>query len=50
MMIDAGVTPGATLNPAILAMLADPAATYPHLHHAKRGCYAARVARPERLA
>lgn len=45
MMLDAEVAPGAALEPAIEAMLADPAIAYLHLHYAKPGCYAARVDR-----
>lgn len=45
MMIDADVTDGATAEPLIQRLLANPAAAYLHIHFAKRGCYAARVDR-----
>lgn len=45
MMQAADVVDGASLEPAIEAMLADPAVAYLHLHYAKPGCYAARVDR-----
>lgn len=45
MMRDAEVAPGMALEPAIEAMLANPAVAYLHLHYAKPGCYAARVDR-----
>ena len=45
MMQAADVTDGMALEPAMEAMLADPAVAYVHLHFAKPGCYAARVDR-----
>jgi len=45
MMLAADLAEGAALEPALLAMLADPAIDYIHLHFAKPGCYAARVDR-----
>ena len=44
-MVAADVVDGAFLEEAIPAMLDDPAADYLHLHHAKQGCFAARVTR-----
>lgn len=45
MMTAAEVVHGSVLEPALEAMLADPAAAYLHIHNAKPGCYAARVDR-----
>jgi hypothetical protein len=44
-MIDADLTGGGDLKPAIERLLANPAAAYIHAHYAKRGCYAARIDR-----
>jgi hypothetical protein len=43
--IDADLTGGGDLKPAIERLLANPAAAYIHAHYAKRGCYAARIDR-----
>ena len=45
MMRAADVVDGTALEPAIVAMLADSAIGYLHLHYAKPGCYAARIDR-----
>jgi hypothetical protein len=45
MMIEAEVAEGTGLERMIERLLADPAAAYLHLHHARRGCYACRVDR-----
>jgi len=45
MMHTADVVPGSAAAPTIERMLSDPAVDYLHLHYAKPGCYAARVAR-----
>ncbi len=45
MMLNADVSEGTKLAPAIAALFADPAIAYIHLHYAKPGCYAARVDR-----
>lgn len=45
-MIDADLAEGASLEPTILRLLANPATAYIHAHFAKRGCYAARIDRP----
>lgn len=45
MMIDAEVAEGADLEALIERLLANKAAAYLHLHHARRGCYAARIDR-----
>jgi Protein of unknown function (DUF1203) len=44
-MIDADLTGGGDLKPAIDRLFANPAAAYIHAHYAKRGCYAARFDR-----
>jgi hypothetical protein len=44
-MIDADLTAGGDLKPAIERLFGDPAAAYIHAHYAKRGCYAARIDR-----
>jgi hypothetical protein len=44
-MIDADLTSGGDLKPAIERLFADPGAAYIHAHYAKRGCYAARIDR-----
>ncbi len=45
MMVDAEVAEGAVLEPLIERFLADPQVAYLHAHHARRGCYAARIER-----
>jgi hypothetical protein len=45
MMIDAEVCEGAHAAGVFARFLADPQASYLHVHNAKRGCYAARVER-----
>jgi hypothetical protein len=44
-MIDADLTAGGDLKPAIERLFANPEAAYIHAHYAKRGCYAARIDR-----
>jgi hypothetical protein len=44
-MVDADLTGGGDLKPAIARLLANPKAAYIHAHYAKRGCYAARIDR-----
>jgi hypothetical protein len=44
-MIDADLTSGGDLKPAIERLFANPDAAYIHAHYAKRGCYAARIDR-----
>jgi hypothetical protein len=44
-MIDADLSGGGDLKPAIERLFANPAAQYIHAHYAKRGCYAARIDR-----
>lgn len=44
-MIDADVVDGEHLSEFIPGMFADPCVSYLHLHHARQGCYAARVTR-----
>ena len=44
-MIDADLTGGGDLKPAIARLFASPEAAYIHAHYAKRGCYAARIDR-----
>jgi hypothetical protein len=44
-MVDADLTAGGDLKPAIERLLANPEAAYIHAHYAKRGCYAARIDR-----
>ena len=44
-MIDADLTAGGDLKPAIERLFADPEAAYIHAHYATRGCYAARIDR-----
>ena len=44
-MIDADLTGGGDLKPAIERLLANRGAAYIHAHYAKRGCYAARIDR-----
>jgi len=44
-MIAAEVVEGVLLSEVIPAMFDNPAVSYVHLHHAKQGCYAARVTR-----
>ena len=45
MLRDADVVEGATAEPVITRMLADPAVAYLHAHYARPGCYAARIDR-----
>jgi hypothetical protein len=45
MLINADVTEGRTLEPAIERLFANAKIDYIHLHYAKPGCYAARVER-----
>jgi hypothetical protein len=44
-MIDAEVCEGASLPVQFIRMFANPDVAFLHLHHARRGCYAARVDR-----
>jgi hypothetical protein len=44
-MIDADLTGGGDLKPAVERLFANPEAAYIHAHYAKRGCYAARIDR-----
>jgi len=44
-IIDADLTGGGDLKPAIERLFAKPAAAYIHAHYAKPGCYAARIDR-----
>lgn len=45
MMIDADLCEGAAVEPLIARLLAEPATAYVQAHFARRGCYAARIAR-----
>lgn len=45
MMIDADVVAGTEIEAVIARMFADLQVSYIHVHHAKRGCYAARIDR-----
>ena len=45
MMIDADVVEGTQVDALFDRLLANPQASYLHVHNAKRGCYAARVER-----
>jgi hypothetical protein len=45
MMIDADVVAGTDIEAVIARMFADPQVSYIHVHHAKQGCYAARIDR-----
>jgi hypothetical protein len=45
MMIDADVVDGSRAAELFERLLADPKASYLHVHNAKRGCYSARVER-----
>ena len=45
-LVAADVVEGHALGPRLEAMLDDSRVGYVHLHHAKQGCYAARVTRP----
>ena len=45
MMIDADVAEGTRAEELFGRLLANPQATYLHVHNARRGCYAARVER-----
>jgi hypothetical protein len=44
-MVDADLTNGGDLKPAIERLFGNPGAAYIHAHYAKRGCYAARIDR-----
>ena len=44
-MVDADLTGGGDLKPAIERLFANPEAAYIHARYAKRGCYAARIDR-----
>jgi hypothetical protein len=44
-MVEADLTGGGDLKPAIERLFANPEAAYIHAHYAKRGCYAARIDR-----
>jgi hypothetical protein len=46
-MVAADVVDGSSLIQAIPALLQDPEVAYLHLHNAKRGCFSARVTRPD---
>mgnify|MGYP001387704559 CR=1 FL=1 len=45
MMVAADVCEGRALAATVEALFAEPATAYLHLHHARQGCYAARVER-----
>jgi hypothetical protein len=45
MIVDADVVDGSEAAPLFERLLAHPAASYLHVHNAKRGCYSARVER-----
>ncbi len=45
LLVDADVVEGKALAPRLATMFSNPAADEIHLHHARQGCYAARVAR-----
>ena len=45
MMVDADVTEGRELELLIERLFSNPAAAFLHVHHARRGCYAARIER-----
>ena len=45
MMVDADVVEGTALESLAERLLADPHVAYLHAHHARRGCYAARIER-----
>jgi len=45
MMVDAAVVEGATTEPLITRMGANPDVSYIHLHNAKQGCDAGRIDR-----
>lgn len=45
MLVDADVVHGREIERVIERMFADPRADYLHVHYAKPGCYAARIAR-----
>ncbi|MDH3431714.1 MAG: DUF1203 domain-containing protein, partial [Gammaproteobacteria bacterium] len=45
MMLDADVVAGESLESLIVRLLANESADYLHVHNARPGCYAARVAR-----
>ena len=48
MMVDADVAEGTDLEPMVERMFAQPSVSYLHIHHAKPGCYGARVDRLKR--
>lgn len=45
MLVDCGLTHGKELSACITQLLANPAASYLHVHYAMPGCYAARIDR-----
>jgi hypothetical protein len=45
MMVDADVVDGADLEPLVERLLSRPEVDFIHAHHARRGCYAARIER-----
>ncbi|MGY4495449.1 DUF1203 domain-containing protein [Pseudomonas sp. TE3610] len=45
MMIDAEVVAGTAIEAIIARMFADPQVGYIHVHHARQGCYCARIDR-----
>ncbi|TBW37050.1 DUF1203 domain-containing protein [Siculibacillus lacustris] len=45
MIVDADVVDGRDLEPLIARLFENPAATYLHVHNAKRGCYSGRIDR-----
>lgn len=50
MMVDAEVAEGTELEPLIQRFLARPDVAFLQAHHARRGCYAARIERARRYA
>ena len=48
MMVDADVVEGTDLERLVERMFAQPSTSYLHVHHAKPGCYGARIDRVER--
>lgn len=47
-MLDADVVEGREIEPLIKRLLANPAVAFLQAHHARRGCYAARIERADR--
>lgn len=45
MMLEAEVGEGSVIEPVIAAIFANPAVSYIHVHHARRGCYSGRIDR-----